>query len=517
LRFSVLIPLEAHRGHALEALRGWFDQTFPRNRFELVVVAPPGHAPSELAELRQLLTPSDQLVQGVSTHDMGLSVEAAALARGELLFFTEAHCFPEADTLAEADRAADAHPEWAGFSCRSVALTTNALARVEARFYEGDIAYGMHEHPWRKVLDQCFVVRRAAYKQVGGFEATLGHFAEYVLAARLYVAGLEIGHAPGPRIHHFYPGRFGDWRRFTEDFVAGQLEFAARRPSDPVASLFDEVPEWSSRETMRRRSARRVVRLLLADLARNRRGFGDWRLLGTWFWRCTLGPPAGIVFAETAHRLARVRLELALLRRDESGAEGLLRRCCDAVATARRRRFVRAWNRTSGSVLCPPNSRGEWQTARHDALPGVGFHLASGAGDQAIRWSEPAAYVELPLQSGELELKVHWLFLPPVDGVRTLRFFLDEHELSEDDVRVGDTEATLRVRVSDGSSPSRLGWVCSRHVAFGDTRVLGLPIRAISWTSSTIPGRWPARTQSATLWRRPSSPSVSTGTRSTLS
>ena len=202
-------------------------------------------------------------------HDMDLCAKAAEAASGEMLFFTESHCLPESGTLASADAVAHENTEWAGFSGRSIPITGNLLSEIEAEWYGPEIEFGMNEHPWRKVLDQCFVVRRSAYFQAGGFDPAFGHFAEWLIAARFYALGLKIGYAPTVRIHHVYIGDFGVWQRFTADFVRGQMAYLAVEPNDPLTTMFDEVPEWSRRHMLRRSVARRVCRMLLRDLRRS--------------------------------------------------------------------------------------------------------------------------------------------------------------------------------------------------------------------------------------------------------
>src|SRR5207344_2482985 len=99
------------------------------------------------------------------------------------LFFTESHCRPELDVLQTSAEALRTNPEWSGFSCRSVRVTHSRLSEVEADLYEADIVFGMTEHPWRRILDQCFVIRRLPYEAAGGFDPSLGHFAEWMLGA----------------------------------------------------------------------------------------------------------------------------------------------------------------------------------------------------------------------------------------------------------------------------------------------------------------------------------------------
>ena len=503
-RFSVIIPLEAHRGHAVRCIRGWAEeQVFQREQFEILVASPPGHPPAELDEIRRLLGPQDRILKFDHDHDMTLCAMAAETARGDVFFFTESHCLPEPETLARADATAHLNPEWAGFSCRSVPITHNLLSKIEAESYGRDIEFGMTEHPWRKVLDQCFVVRRSAYFQAGGFDPRFGHFAEWLIAARFHARGLTIGYAPDVRIHHVYIGDFGEWRRFTADFVEGQMEYLAAEPGDPLRAMFDEVPEWSGRHNLRRDVARRVCRMLLRDLSRSialaRVGspgrrisslrHWHWRLLRSWLVRALAGHSVVLTRAQLQRLSARLALQADLLRRNQARAEDHLARCCAAIATVERTRFLRRWARdlehdtTTRPPLgsTPGADAGVWEPGRLDESHGVGFHTASGNGTEAIRWSEPAAYVELPLAAGRYKITLTWLVRPPVRGERHLAFYLDEHQVPSEDVTIHQDHAELRLDIPQSSSAPRLGWVCTAHRAEGDYRPLGLPVMSITW------------------------------------
>ena len=437
-------------------------------------------------------------------HDMDLCAKAAERARGEVLFFTESHCLPEPETLARADEVARQNPEWAGFSCRSVPITSNLQSEIEADLYGRDIEFGMNEHPWRKVLDQCFVVRRPEYFQTGGFDPEFGHFAEWLIAARFYDLGLKIGYAPTVRIHHVYIGDFGEWHHFTADFVQGQMAYLALEPSDPLMTMFDEVPEWSRRHMLRRDVARRVSRMLLRDLRRSIRDGGTetadgrlsalrhwhWRLLRSWLVRAVAGHSVVLTQAQLRRLSTRLALRVDLLLRNQARAEEHLGRCCEAIATVERTRFLRTWARNleRDKASCPSlddapaDDSGLWKPGRLDEEPGVGFHAASGAGAEAIRWSEPAAYIELPLAAGRYVIKLNWLFRTAVNSGPDLRFYLDERPVPSKDVFIRQDHVELRVDVPESASPPRLGWICAAHRAEGDDRALGLPVVSLAWT-----------------------------------
>src|SRR5262245_60342093 len=76
LRFSVIVPLGAQRGQTEACLRGWTrDQTFPRDRYEVLVVGyPPSLQPREVEVIRGLLSPPDRLLEHDQPHDLALSV-----------------------------------------------------------------------------------------------------------------------------------------------------------------------------------------------------------------------------------------------------------------------------------------------------------------------------------------------------------------------------------------------------------------------------------------------------------
>jgi hypothetical protein len=187
---------------------------------------------------------------------------------------------------------------------------------------------------------------------------------------------------------------------------------------------------------------------------------------------------------------SRLALRADLALRNRARGEVHLTRCCEAIATVERTRFLRRWARdverrgaNPRSVVGAPSAdSGVWQPGRLDEHHGVGFYEASGTGADAIRWSEPAAYVELPLAAGRHRIRLNWLFRPPVSGDSSFRFYADERPLPSESVSVREDHVELRVDVPESAPPLRLGWVCATDRSEGDPRTLGLPVISVAWS-----------------------------------
>lgn len=488
-RFSVIIPLEFHRGQGHDCILGWTQgQDYPREQFEIVLAIPPGFPREEATILRSMLAPHDQAIDLPHEHDIALCEAAAKQAHGEVFFFTESHCLPEKDVLTQAEVALRTHPEWAGFSCQSVPITHNLLSRIEADFYERDIRAAMG-HPWRNILDQCFVTTREAYLMSGGFDGSLGHFAEWVLSARYRQHGLKLGYWPAARIRHYYIGEIAEWWEFTEDFTAGETLMLTRPVRDPVLDWFDENDEWAARHENARGRAWKMGRMVLrANRARSATTAttdvspppttGNARDLCAWAARGLLGTWAPLLSAHWRVWWVHAWLAFALLREDRDSAERALPALSKALASRRRRQLLRKYRPKVPVPSDPIPAQGEWIPENNTPAVCAGFHATETWRDAPLRWSNPAAMVELRLQRGKHEVTLEWM---PRATPLHIQFFINERPLKPEAVRVGKHKARLRFRVNREGAV-RLGWVCNPHHSPADPRRVGVALRRMSWT-----------------------------------
>jgi hypothetical protein len=493
MQFSVIIPLESHRGLAERCLRAWTaGQMFPREDFEVIVAAPAEFPADELADIHALLGPQDRLLTYPQQHDIALVAEGARVARGEVLVFTESHCLPEADFLARTATVRAEHPEWSGFSTRSIPLTHNLLSEIEAEMYSADIARNLETHPWLKVLDQCFVVNRAGYERCGGLEPEYGHFAEWLLAARLYRSGSKIGFDPRPAVQHYYIGDLAELKEFTEDFAAGQMLFQTRASRDPCGDLFDEVPGWSGRQAMSSDVASGFSAMLWSDfqsMLQTAWRTRNWSALRDWPWRTALSAvgnrrrPAGWHAALSRVRLAwlRAKARWRLARGQREAARQTFLRLMNACVQRGWRHTFDAWRADSTRERERRQADvSEWRAGRFEALPTIGFYGLESCNRVPFRWSGPAACIALPAVPGEWELRLEWAGCVSIDRRTQARFYHDGRRIAAEATAHFDNHSLLTI--VGGDQPGCVGWVCSGGGApLADDRTLGLPLASLAW------------------------------------
>lgn len=488
LRFSIIIPLEFHRGQIEICLERWVhQQTYPRDQYEIVAIGCSSSLDEETVTFfKRLLSEQDRLILFDEPHDMALCAYGARQAKGEVLFFTESHVIPESNLLSVVDQALSAHPEWAGFSCQSIRITPNRLSVVEADMYEADILYGMKEHPWRKILDQCFAVYAENYHHVGGFRPELGHFAEWYLAAQMHQKGYQIGYVPEAQVHHYYTGDVEELIEFSKDFAHGEMKYHAEFVDDECRSYFVEPLEWLIHHQWHPNLIPMALNLAYHAHSKTivrqlnpREIFARLKLIFSLSF-----PPA--TFTKLSFTYARFRFQftcllLTLLSRLWLGKSFLLNTFLQfIIATVRfeRMRFIQ--NRTTKQLQGISSSVKfvSSLTWLPDALPPhpfFGFHASEEWQAQKFRWSEPVAILEIPLSSGHYDLKIEWL---PVRSIKNLILYINGKPISGFHE---DTTQTISFNVTS-TSPTYFALTCEPLIAPRDKRILGLPVTSISIT-----------------------------------
>lgn len=467
--FSIIIPLEYHRGQWERAWLAWTEQTVDRSLYEIILVVPPDFPHrAELSALGQL---GARLEFADSRHDIGLCAIGASRARGDYLFFTEAHCRPEPDVLALCISAFAEHPDWAGFSCRSVPICHNLLSEAEAEMYQADIEFGMKVHPWRKILDQCFVTRRAAYEQCGGLQAEFGHFAEWLLAAGYHARGHRLGYLEEARIHHYYVGELDGLKSFTRDFVEGEIRFFSDGARGPGGAYLEAPVEWICQDDFDAGLARDILRALLRfDRPEQPQLGARWRAIRRWLGTAAFGDGLARSTALAAVLHARCGLSAVLIAGSRESVFRWFKRYIAALIRLQRLNCIHAIRRaTTGGGL---------RRLGDGVLSQAGFYPVETWSGRPFRWSETEAAVRIPGRAGRRILRIQ---SPPIRGPLDrigVRFYLDGACVADSAVAIERDAFVLGLDLP-ASGTARLAWTCPRFEAVNDPRHLGLPVAAI--------------------------------------
>jgi hypothetical protein len=474
--FSVIIPLEFHRGQWERCWQNWNVQTVERSAYEIILVVPPGfHEHNLLKELSV-----DRLEFSSSSHDIDLCAEGAAKARGKYLIFTEAHCWPEPDVLEHCLEAISVNPDWAGFSCLSIPITRNRLAQAEASMYMADIEYAMQIHPWRKILDQCFVTSREAYEHCGGFKTGLGHFAEWSLAATYFQRGYKLGYFPKAKFYHHYSGSLSDLRVFTLDFVIGEIGYFSGKHGDPDSRLFEIPPEWICQGNFDRHRARAVLRIAVRSLWPPGRSYPCLPQLviqvGRWISPAIFGDRFVRISAAAAAEGSRIALLLAIGMGSQKRLNYQFGKYIAKLIHAQRLATIELQRRARRDTL-----QQGFVGLGLDAmtLETTGFYQLEVYQGIRFRWSETAAAVRISIPAGSQKIRIDCIPVRDLSDARSdFRFYLDG-------VRIPSSQLSMETdRISVGLDVARpeivtLGWTCLPFMAAGDARNLGLPIKCL--------------------------------------
>jgi hypothetical protein len=476
--FSVIIPLEYHRGQWEQSWKGWTSQTVDKSLYEIILAVPPDFPPRE--NLVALADGEARLEFTDAAHDIGLSAIGAGRARGKYLFFTESHCWPEPDVLALCIRAFEDHPEWSGFSCQSIPICHNRLSEAEAAMYQADIDFGMRVHPWRKVLDQCFVTRREVYEECGGLRAELGHFAEWVLAASYHARGHVIGYLEEARFHHYYIGRLSDLKTFTLDFVEGEIRYLSAGSREPGSELLEIPVEWSSRDNFDSGLARHAFRALVQDLPPWWKWPREtWRIFWRWVEPALLGDRLARGGALLAASYARAVLTALTLVGSSDSIARWLKRYIAALIHLQRLDRINDVRQAGGAALPRLGDR---------VLAQAGFHAGEAWQDCAFRWSEPEAAVRISALRGRNMVRIQCLDVrEPLDRIGA-RFYLDGARIADGAIAI-DADAFVLQLDLPSSGTATLAWTCPRFAAVNDSRRLGLPVEGIEVNAGAGAGR----------------------------
>jgi hypothetical protein len=393
---------------------------------------------------------------------------------------------------------ADSHHHWSAFSASTDGMTHNQLSKIECDIYSQDIYEKLSSHPWLRVLDQCFVIRRDAYHQAGGFRSEFGHFAEWLFAATMKIQNLSLGVTDRAVISHGYIGEYTDLANFTLDFAWGQIKYLDKNADEPAALLFPSLPELDDFKLRTHEQRRRASEYAHKDRwqtlfvalrkilhLENAGPIGDYlhwlddsRILtgdNHEKLQAQAKAKADIAKAKLDHALKRGHQEIArtyfvewFARLVKQGRYDYLAETYAGVSSAA----------SEHAVIF--TKEGVW-FAGDDSLSLRMFnvHDVEENQDETIRWTLPIVQIFLPLQAGkDYSLDIKWSNVRPLNRSELIRVRLNGKELTS--IKLQSTNLQLKTDIEQ-SDWHELSISVYPFQGLGDGRLLGLPLQTIHW------------------------------------
>jgi GT2 family glycosyltransferase len=214
---SVVIPhyrALSDLGQCLDALGR---QTYPADRVEIIVAD--NNSPEGEAAVAAAIAGRAQLVVVVEKGAGPARNGGAALARGEVLAFTDSDCVPQPDWLTEGVRALSGHDVVGG---RMKVLVDDPARMTPAEAFETVFAFDNESYVAHKgfTVSANLLCRRALFEKVGGF-LSAGYAEDVEWCNRALASGFTLGYAPASIVGHPARRTWEDllkkWRRTNSD------------------------------------------------------------------------------------------------------------------------------------------------------------------------------------------------------------------------------------------------------------------------------------------------------------
>jgi len=203
LRFSVIVPVWNSPALIEKCLNALERQTFPRERFEIIVVD--NGSTDETADVVRRY-PDVTLLSETKPGSYNARNTGLEIASGEYVAFTDADCVPDPGWLAAADAAIEAHPGAAVYGGRMVLFASDADSPV-CRAYEEIFSFDQEKYiAAGHCVTANWVSPLSLIRELGGFDARLKSGGDFALSTRISKRGLRMIYVPGMEVGHPYRG-----------------------------------------------------------------------------------------------------------------------------------------------------------------------------------------------------------------------------------------------------------------------------------------------------------------------
>lgn len=246
LDFSIIIPLENNRTHWYESIASWSRrQTHPRSRYEVIVVSSRDNSALE-DEVRKLLLSHDSIVRCPSTNEYMLYDFAARQAKGQFLFFTEAHCVGADDCLAELSNFLSTR-DLAGALCNYQGAWDSYIGELVARLMHDETVASLTDGIWSRISVTGTAIRRDIYLEHGGLPYKYQLFSDRAFEIRLHEQNLHIGLAEKAILSHYVENSWRQIAKHYRSYTFGEHTYRSDFPEHYWQKYLGDSGEWLDR------------------------------------------------------------------------------------------------------------------------------------------------------------------------------------------------------------------------------------------------------------------------------
>ncbi|HWJ71809.1 MAG TPA: glycosyltransferase [Kaistia sp.] len=203
LRFSVIVPVWNSPDLIAKCLTALEDQSFPRDRYEVIVVdnGSTDQTAEVIARFPGVTMLSERKPGSYAARNRGL-----AEARGEFVAFTDADCIPHRDWLTAADEAIGLEPGKAIYGGRMTLFASDEDSPV-CRAYEEIFSFDQRKYlATGHCVTANWVSPLSLIRDLGGFDAKLKSGGDFDMSGRISRRGLPIVYVPEMQVAHPYRG-----------------------------------------------------------------------------------------------------------------------------------------------------------------------------------------------------------------------------------------------------------------------------------------------------------------------
>jgi glycosyltransferase involved in cell wall biosynthesis len=296
---SVVIPVYDDAARLRRCLQALAAQTYPRDRFEVIVVdnGSSDDVGAAVAGLPFVVLAAEARRGSYAARNAGV-----ALSRGTILAFTDSDCVPEPGWLAAGAARLVANPG-CGLVAGRIELFFAGPSPTAVELYERITAFPQHEYVERDHYGATanMLTWRTVMERIGPFAAQLASGGDREWGQRVHAAGLPLIYADEVRVGHPARRTFGELARKVAR-VTGGIEALRARSRDSRGPF-----------------VRAVIKDLLPPAGKIRRIWADRSLGGA---ASRLGVVGVLIGLRYTRALARIQARLGALVWRE-GREGV--------------------------------------------------------------------------------------------------------------------------------------------------------------------------------------------------